>query len=60
MANAEFGNSELVFKFLGPIDWMQHEEEHDEGVWFLLEGIASFLTLGQDDDEVNKMEQKDS
>ncbi|XP_026991846.2 uncharacterized protein si:rp71-46j2.7 [Tachysurus fulvidraco] len=52
VANTEFGNSELVFKFLGPIDWMQHEEEHDRGVWFLLGEIASFLTLGQDDDEI--------
>lgn len=53
MTNEEFGNSELVFKFLGPIDWIQHEEERDKGVWFLLVEIASFLTFGQDDDEVN-------
>ncbi|KAG7329174.1 hypothetical protein KOW79_007348 [Hemibagrus wyckioides] len=55
VANEEFGNSELVFKFLGPLDWIQHEEERDKGVWFLLGEIASFLTPGQDDDEISNL-----
>ncbi|MCJ8734054.1 hypothetical protein PDJAM_G00231000 [Pangasius djambal] len=53
LAIGELGDSELVFEFLGPIDWILHEEEHDEGVWVLLGGIASFLTPGQDDDELS-------
>ncbi|KAK3535740.1 hypothetical protein QTP70_020988 [Hemibagrus guttatus] len=55
VANEEFGNSELVFKFLGPIDWILQEEERDKGVWFLLGEIASFLTPGQDDDEISNI-----
>lgn len=51
MKNPELGKSELLFKFLGPMDWILHEE-HDEGLWVLLGGIASFLNLGHDD-EVN-------
>lgn len=52
MTNEELGNSELVFKFLGPLDWIQHEEGHDGWLWDLLGGIASFLTPSVDD-EVN-------
>lgn len=52
MKNTELGNSKLVFQFLGPIDWILHEEENGEGLWALLGGIASFLNPGHDD-EVN-------
>ncbi|XP_026774291.3 uncharacterized protein si:rp71-46j2.7 isoform X1 [Pangasianodon hypophthalmus] len=56
MLNPELGDSELVFEFLGPIDRILHEEEHDdEGLWVLLGGIASFLTPGQDDDELSNL-----
>ncbi|XP_060783742.1 uncharacterized protein si:rp71-46j2.7 isoform X3 [Neoarius graeffei] len=55
VANAELCNSELVFNFLGPVDAL-----HGEGLWVLLEEIASFLTPGQDEDELHnlKMEEK--
>ncbi|XP_017330669.1 uncharacterized protein si:rp71-46j2.7 isoform X1 [Ictalurus punctatus] len=51
VTNIELGKSELVFKFLGPIDWILHEEEHNEWVWVLLGRIAFFLTPGQDDQD---------
>ncbi|KAF5889020.1 uncharacterized protein DAT39_021279, partial [Clarias magur] len=53
LTNEELGNSELVFKFLGPLDWIQHEEGHDGWWWDLLGGIASFLTSSVDDELSN-------
>ncbi|KAM9469909.1 uncharacterized protein Hap1MRO34_012053 [Clarias gariepinus] len=53
LTNEELGNSELVFKFLGPLDWIQHEEGHDGWLWDLLGGIASFLTPSVDDELSN-------
>lgn len=50
MKNSELGNSKFVFQFLGPMDWILHEEEHDEGLWALFGSIASFLTPGHDDE----------
>ncbi|XP_039669001.1 uncharacterized protein si:rp71-46j2.7 [Perca fluviatilis] len=41
------GHTQPVFQFLCPLDKLLNEEEHYEGVWGLLSGLAYFLTPGQ-------------
>ncbi|KAL7885889.1 hypothetical protein AOLI_G00061840 [Acnodon oligacanthus] len=53
--DAELGHTELVFRFLCPLNRLLGEEDGDGGVWGLLGGIASFLNLGQEDDEPNNL-----
>ncbi|XP_066504635.1 uncharacterized protein si:rp71-46j2.7 isoform X2 [Hoplias malabaricus] len=55
LADTELGHTQLVFKFLYPLHKLLGEEEQDEGVWFLLGGLASFLTPGQEDDEPHNL-----
>ncbi|XP_072519677.1 uncharacterized protein [Salminus brasiliensis] len=56
VADTELGPTPLVFEFLCPLRRLLKEEEHEGGVWVLLGGLASFLTPGHDDDEVNTLE----
>ncbi|XP_036424971.1 uncharacterized protein si:rp71-46j2.7 [Colossoma macropomum] len=53
--DAELGRTELVFRFLCPLNRLLGEEDGDGGVWGLLGGIASFLDPGQEDDEPNNL-----
>lgn len=46
------GHSQPVFQFLCPLDKLLNEEEHYDGVWGLLSGLAYFLTPGQEEEEV--------
>ncbi|XP_078116546.1 uncharacterized protein LOC144524277 isoform X2 [Sander vitreus] len=45
------GHTQPVFQFLCPLDKLLNEEDHYEGVWGLLSGLAYFLTPGQEEDE---------
>ncbi|KAF7707306.1 uncharacterized protein si:rp71-46j2.7 [Silurus meridionalis] len=57
---SKLGKSELVFNFLGPINWILHEEEHEGGMWDLLERIAFFLAPSKDDDEVSNFKEDET
>ncbi|XP_028445138.1 uncharacterized protein LOC114562754 isoform X1 [Perca flavescens] len=45
------GHTQPVFQFLCPLDKLLNEEEHYEGLWGLLSGLAYFLTPSQEEDE---------
>uniref|UniRef100_A0A3P8V517 Si:rp71-46j2.7 n=1 Tax=Cynoglossus semilaevis TaxID=244447 RepID=A0A3P8V517_CYNSE len=45
------GHTQPVFQFLCPLDKLLNEEEHYEGVWGLLSGLAYLLTPGQEEEE---------
>ncbi|XP_058506524.1 uncharacterized protein si:rp71-46j2.7 [Solea solea] len=47
------GHTQPVFQFLCPLDKLLNEEEHYEGVWGLLSGLAYFLTPGQEEEEAS-------
>ncbi|XP_035506244.2 uncharacterized protein si:rp71-46j2.7 [Scophthalmus maximus] len=47
------GHTQPVFQFLCPLDKLLNEEEHYEGVWGLLSGLAYFLTPGQEEEETS-------
>ncbi|XP_035388197.1 uncharacterized protein si:rp71-46j2.7 isoform X2 [Electrophorus electricus] len=55
VADTELGDTQLVFKFLCPLHQLLNEEERGGGVWSLLGSLASFLTVGQEDDELNNL-----
>ncbi|XP_008324943.1 uncharacterized protein LOC103390747 isoform X2 [Cynoglossus semilaevis] len=47
------GHTQPVFQFLCPLDKLLNEEEHYEGVWGLLSGLAYLLTPGQEEEETS-------
>ncbi|XP_039976040.1 uncharacterized protein si:rp71-46j2.7 isoform X2 [Xiphias gladius] len=51
VSNNLIGHTQPVFQFLCPLDKLLNEEEHYEGVWGLLSGLAYFLTPGQEEEE---------
>ncbi|XP_016423428.1 uncharacterized protein LOC107752085 isoform X2 [Sinocyclocheilus rhinocerous] len=51
VSDAQLGDTQPVFQFLCPIVQLLSNKEHKGGVWSFLNGLASFLTPGQDEDE---------
>ncbi|XP_042626184.1 uncharacterized protein LOC109101490 isoform X2 [Cyprinus carpio] len=51
VSDAQLGQTQPVFQFLCPIAQLLSNKEHKGGVWSFLNGLASFLTPGQDEDE---------
>ncbi|XP_043113709.1 uncharacterized protein si:rp71-46j2.7 isoform X2 [Puntigrus tetrazona] len=51
ISDAQFGHTQPVFQFLCPIVQLLSNNEHKGGVWSFLNGLASFLNPGQDEDE---------
>lgn len=51
VSDAQLGLSQHVFQFLCPIVQLLNNKEHKGGVWSFLNGLASFLNPGQDEDE---------
>ncbi|XP_017264006.1 uncharacterized protein si:rp71-46j2.7 [Kryptolebias marmoratus] len=51
VSDSTIGHSQPVFQFLCPLDKLLNEEEHYEGVWGLLSGLAYFLTPGHEEEE---------
>ncbi|KAK2891171.1 hypothetical protein Q8A67_013814 [Cirrhinus molitorella] len=59
VSDAQLGHTKPVFQFLCPIAQLLSDEEHKEGVWSFLNGLASFLTPGQDEDESHNLRGED-
>ncbi|XP_016087641.1 uncharacterized protein [Sinocyclocheilus grahami] len=51
VSDAQLGHTQPVFQFLCPIVQLLSNKEHKGGVWSFLNGLASFLNPGQDEDE---------
>ncbi len=52
VSDAQLGHTQPVFQFLCPIVQLLSSKDHKGGVWSFLNGLASFLNPGQDEDEV--------
>lgn len=52
VSDAQLGHTQPVFQFLCPIVQLLSNKGHKGGVWSFLNGLASFLNPGQDEDEV--------
>ncbi|KAI2656844.1 Sorting nexin-25 [Labeo rohita] len=50
VSDAQLCHTQPVFQFLCPIAQLLSDKEHEGGVWSFLNGLASFLTPGQDED----------
>ncbi|XP_026081048.1 uncharacterized protein LOC113057754 isoform X2 [Carassius auratus] len=51
VSDTQLGQTLLVFQFLCPIALLLSNNEDNGGVWSFLNGLASFLTPGKDEDE---------
>ncbi|KAM4732651.1 uncharacterized protein FYW61_008349 isoform 2-T2 [Anableps anableps] len=56
VSDAMIGHTQPVFQFLCPLDKLLNEEEHYEGVWGILSGLAYFLTPGQEEEENSSLQ----
>lgn len=52
VSDSLIGHTQPVFQFLCPLEKLLNEEEHYEGVWGLLSGLAYFLSPTQEEEEV--------
>ncbi|XP_067313702.1 sorting nexin-25 [Pseudorasbora parva] len=51
VSDAKLGHTQSVFKFLGPFAQLWSDNAYEGGVWSLLNGLASFLTPSQEEEE---------
>ncbi|XP_051716978.1 uncharacterized protein si:rp71-46j2.7 isoform X2 [Ctenopharyngodon idella] len=59
VSDAQLGHTQPVFQFLGPFAQLMSDNEHEGGVWSLLNGLASFLTPSQDEEESHNSREED-
>lgn len=59
VSDEQLGHTQPVFQFLCPFARLLNDKEHEGGVWTLLNGLASFLTPGHDEEETHNSKGED-
>ncbi|XP_056328518.1 uncharacterized protein si:rp71-46j2.7 isoform X2 [Danio aesculapii] len=59
VSDEQLGHTQPVFQFLCPFARLLNDKEHEGGVWTLLNGLASFLTPGHDEEESHNSKGED-
>lgn len=59
VSDEQLGHTQPVFQFLCPFARLLNDKEHEGGLWTLLNGLASFLTPGHDEEESHNSKGED-